>query len=59
LLVDTNSISDSVAKDMIEQYNPTPEEMQNIAARLAAAFTQPVLQGEDCQVNCQVLFQIL
>ncbi|OQV08974.1 hypothetical protein CLAIMM_13165 isoform 3 [Cladophialophora immunda] len=56
---DSNSISCSVAKDMISQYNPTPEEMENIVARLSTAFSRPLYQGESCRVNRQVLFQVL
>ncbi|EXJ76000.1 uncharacterized protein A1O5_00508 [Cladophialophora psammophila CBS 110553] len=56
---DGNSISCSVAKDMIAQYNPTPEEMDNIVARLSTGFTPPLYPGESCRVNRQVLFQIL
>ncbi|OAP62186.1 hypothetical protein AYL99_04389 [Fonsecaea erecta] len=56
---DGDSISCSVAKDMIAQYNPTPEEMENIVARLSNPFSRPIFQGERCRVNRQILFQIL
>ncbi|KIX93870.1 uncharacterized protein Z520_10495 [Fonsecaea multimorphosa CBS 102226] len=56
---DSNSISCSVAKDMITQYNPTPEEMEPIIARLSTAFSRPRFRGDSCRVNRQVLFQIL
>ena len=56
---DGNTIQCSVAKDMIDQYNPTPEEMQEIVSRLATAFTQPAYPGGNCRVSNHVLFQIL
>jgi len=56
---DGNSVSCTVAKAMIEQYNPTPEDMKQIIPRLASALSRPMFQGESCRLSGPVLFQIL
>jgi len=49
----------SMAKQMIDQYNPTPSEMEEIKSRLATAFSFPTLPETGCRVNTQILFQVL
>jgi len=56
---DENAVLCSVAKDMIAQYNVTPQEMEQIRMRLSTGFSKPSFPGEGCRVNQQLLFQVL
>ncbi|KIX95801.1 uncharacterized protein Z520_08509 [Fonsecaea multimorphosa CBS 102226] len=55
----TDTVQCLVAKGMIEQYDPTPVEMEEIAARLATAFCPPRSGELGCRVNTQLLLQVL
>ena len=60
LLADNgNTVQCSVAKTMIDQYHPTPAEMEEIKVRLATAFSPPSLPEPGCRVDIQPLWQIL
>lgn len=60
LLSDTsNTVLCSVAKGMIDQYNPTTAEMDEIKNRLSTAFSRSPFPGQGCRVNSQVLYGIL
>ncbi|OCT53676.1 hypothetical protein CLCR_10650 [Cladophialophora carrionii] len=59
LVDDGNTIQCSVAKMMIDQYHPTPTEMEEIRARLAAGFALPRPSEPGCRVNTQLLFDVL
>jgi hypothetical protein len=52
---DCNTVPCSVAKSMIEQYDPTSLEMEEIKTRLATAFAS----NTGSRVNTQVLFRVL
>ncbi|EXJ55047.1 uncharacterized protein A1O5_12786 [Cladophialophora psammophila CBS 110553] len=54
-----NAVQCLIAKGIIEQYDPTPAEMDEIAARLATAFSLPKTPGSGCRVDSQLLLQIL
>lgn len=56
-----NTILYSVAKDLINQFEVTPHEMENIKARLQVHFSRPsgTNSGQDEVVNQQILFHIL
>ncbi|EXJ85461.1 hypothetical protein A1O1_05825 [Capronia coronata CBS 617.96] len=54
-----NTVLCSIAKSTIEQYGPTPVQMQGLEARLATAFSRPTAPGLGCRVSSQVLFQVL
>ncbi|EXJ64240.1 hypothetical protein A1O7_00576 [Cladophialophora yegresii CBS 114405] len=56
---DGNTIQCSVAKMMIDQYHPTPTEMEEIKARLAAGFALPRSSEPGCRVNTQLLFDVM
>ncbi|KIW24284.1 uncharacterized protein PV07_10011 [Cladophialophora immunda] len=55
----TNTVQCLIAKGMIEQYDPTPTEMEEIEARLATAFSLPRSGESGCRVNAQLLLEIL
>lgn len=56
---DGNTVLCSVAKTMLDQYQPTPAEMEDIKARLSTGFARPTYPETGCRVSSQVLFQIL
>ncbi|KAJ9607349.1 hypothetical protein H2200_008422 [Cladophialophora chaetospira] len=56
---DANGVECSIAKNMIDQYNPTSTEMEEIKARLAMEYTPPRSSEAGCRVNTQVLYHIL
>lgn len=58
-VADDNAILCSVAKQMIEQYNISPMEMDQVKAKLAPGFCQPAYPGAGCAVDNQTLFQVL
>lgn len=60
LMVDEgNTVQCSVAKMVIDQYHPTPNEMEEIKARLSTAFSLPRSSEPGCRVSTEVLFEIL
>ena len=56
---DGNTIQCTVAKMMIDEYNPTTKEMQEIKARLAAGFSLPRSTEPGCRVSTQLVFDVL
>lgn len=56
---DRNSILCSVAKDLLDQYNIPPQDMDTIKLRLATGFSKPTAPGKGCRINNHVLFSIL
>jgi hypothetical protein len=44
---------------MIDEYKPTPTEMEEIKARLATGFSLPRSLEPGCRVNTQLVFSIL
>lgn len=58
-VADDNSISYSVAKQMIDQYNIPPAEMEQVRAKLLQGLCQPAFPGGDCAIDNEVLFHIL
>lgn len=56
---DGNTVQCSVAQMMINEYKPTPTEMEEITSRLATGFCLPRSTEPGCHVNTQLLFQIL
>jgi hypothetical protein len=59
LMDDGNTIQGSVAKMMIDQYYPTPTEMEEIKARLAPGYALPGSSDPGCRVNPHHLFDVL
>ncbi|KIV89201.1 hypothetical protein PV10_08789 [Exophiala mesophila] len=60
LLSDTsNTVSCTMAKGLIEQYNPSAAEMDEIEDRLSTAFSRSPFPGQVCRVNSQVLSGIV
>lgn len=55
---DRNSVLCSVARDLLEQYNIPPHEMEGIKIRLATGFSRPGV-GKECRVDNHTLFQLL
>lgn len=56
---DRNSILCSVAKDLLDQYQIPPQEMNTIKLRLATGFSKPTAPGKGCRINNNLLFSIL
>jgi len=58
-IADESSVLCSVAKQMIDQYHLSPQEMEQVKAKLATGFCRPSYPGAGCAVNNQTLFQVL
>ena len=54
-----NMILCSVAKQIIDQYNIDPIDMEFVKARLATGFGKPSMPGQGCRVDNRLLFQTL
>jgi hypothetical protein len=54
-----NAVVCSVARDLINQYNPPPHEMDAIKLRLSTGLSRSLIPGGPCRVNNQLLFQVL
>jgi hypothetical protein len=55
----SDSVLCSVAKDMIEQYDVSPEEMIATKQRLAGGFCLPSGRGGGCRIRNETLFEVL
>ncbi len=55
----SDTVMCSVAQMMIDQYNPTPIEMEEIKSRLAMGFSLPRSSEPGCRVSTELLFHIL
>ncbi|KAJ9652957.1 hypothetical protein H2198_007825 [Neophaeococcomyces mojaviensis] len=58
-IADESSVLCSVAQHMIDQFELSPQEMEQVKAKLATGFCRPSYPGAGCAVNNQTLFQIL
>ena len=54
-----NMILCSHAKEIIDQYNIDPIDMEFVKARLATGFGKPSMPGQGCRVDNRLLFQAL
>ncbi|KIW78607.1 hypothetical protein Z517_08445 [Fonsecaea pedrosoi CBS 271.37] len=55
----TNTMQCLIAKGMIEQYDPTPTEMEEINTRLTTDIGLPKFPDSGCRMNTQAVLQIL
>jgi hypothetical protein len=54
-----NSVLCSQARDLIDQYNMSGQDIQSISPRLATGFAPEINPGEGCRVNKRLLFEVL
>lgn len=58
-IADETSVLCSVAKQMIEQYNIPPAEMEQVKIKLSEGFCRPAYEGGSCCVQNSKLFEVL
>lgn len=58
-IADENAVLCSVAKQMIEQYNIPPAEMEQVKLKLSEGFCRPAFEGGGCCVQNSKLFEVL
>jgi hypothetical protein len=58
-LTTTESVNCVHARTMVDHYNTTGQSLQQISYRLAPGFSREISPGGGCQVNKQLLFQVL
>lgn len=54
-----NSVLCSQARDLVDQYNISGQDIQDISFRLAAGFAPEINPGEGCRVDKRLLFEVL
>lgn len=55
----SNSVACVHAREMVDQYNLSGRDVQQIGFKLAPGFTREMNSGEDCRVDKELLFQVL